>query len=182
MENDTKNRIFREAMLLLSEGKKKKLTVSDICERCGITRQTFYHYFQDVPEVFVSFAREGESHFDEIQKEEDWEKVCKAFLLIGIHVRNGARKGMLSAYGPEIGPAIHESVRKLVDRYLSFHHLLEDMNPEKKEFIISYHGIALTGIAASWDPANDYRIDQAVKVILALMRSSAYTETSESDI
>ena len=48
MPIDMKAAICRSASELLTKKRTKKLTVKDIVEECGITRQTFYYHFQDV--------------------------------------------------------------------------------------------------------------------------------------
>ena len=47
MPIDMKAAICRSASELLTKKRTKKLTVKDIVEECGITRQTFYYHFQD---------------------------------------------------------------------------------------------------------------------------------------
>ncbi|MDO4280495.1 MAG: TetR family transcriptional regulator [Peptococcaceae bacterium] len=51
MPGITKKRIA-EAYLALADHKPvDKITVKDLVEECGITRQTFYYHFRDLPEV-----------------------------------------------------------------------------------------------------------------------------------
>ena len=47
MPIDMKAAICRSASELLTKKRTKKLTVKDIVEECGITRQTFYYHFAD---------------------------------------------------------------------------------------------------------------------------------------
>ena len=51
MPIDMKAAICRSASELLTKKRTKKLTVKDIVEECGITRQTFYYHFQDIPDL-----------------------------------------------------------------------------------------------------------------------------------
>lgn len=45
----TKESIIRTFSQLLDERPYNKITVKDIVERCGISRNTFYYHFQDIP-------------------------------------------------------------------------------------------------------------------------------------
>jgi len=45
----TKEAIVRSFSELLREKPYNKITVKDIVERCGITRNTFYYHFHDIP-------------------------------------------------------------------------------------------------------------------------------------
>lgn len=48
----TKEAIIRSFGELLEERPFNKITVRDIVERCGITRNAFYYHFQDIPTLF----------------------------------------------------------------------------------------------------------------------------------
>jgi len=47
----TKKAIVQSLFRLLNERPLSKITVKDIVEDCGITRNTFYYHFHDVPEL-----------------------------------------------------------------------------------------------------------------------------------
>lgn len=47
----TKQAIIDAFWELLDEKMYNKITVRDIAERCGVNRNTFYYYFQDIPEL-----------------------------------------------------------------------------------------------------------------------------------
>jgi len=51
----TKSWIFDAIMLLMDEMPYKKITVSDICERAGVARPTFYRYYDEKDDVLVEY-------------------------------------------------------------------------------------------------------------------------------
>ena len=53
----TKSWIFEALMLLTEEKTYGKITVSDITEKAGVTRTTFYHYYDDIDDVVGKFLR-----------------------------------------------------------------------------------------------------------------------------
>ena len=59
MPIDMKAAICRSASELLTKKRTKKLTVKDIVEECGITRQTFYYHFQDIPDLICYMMEQG---------------------------------------------------------------------------------------------------------------------------
>ena len=59
MPIDMKAAICRSASELLTKKRTKKLTVKDIVEECGITRQTFYYHFQDIPDLICYIMEQG---------------------------------------------------------------------------------------------------------------------------
>ena len=80
MPIDMKAAICRSASELLTKKRTKKLTVKDIVEECGITRQTFYYHFQDIPSLLEEIIVEMTAKVIETLPEESTfeEKVTAA--------------------------------------------------------------------------------------------------------
>lgn len=51
MANNTKTMIFQAYVYLVTTKQIEKITVKDVANQCGITRQTFYYHFQDLLDV-----------------------------------------------------------------------------------------------------------------------------------
>ena len=72
MSQLTQKTIIETTMRLVEQKTVKKITVRDIVEACGITRNTFYYYFHDIYEVleyalaagFERIGQESESFAD----------------------------------------------------------------------------------------------------------------------
>ena len=58
MANFTREAIQNAFMKLLNEKPFKEIAVLDIVKECGISRNTFYYHFKDIPEVVESLARQ----------------------------------------------------------------------------------------------------------------------------
>lgn len=56
MANFTKNAIQESFLKLLMERPLSKITVKDIVSDCGINRNTFYYYFEDMPKLIESIV------------------------------------------------------------------------------------------------------------------------------
>jgi AcrR family transcriptional regulator len=72
MSHSTKEDILDTLMALLNERPLDEITVKDLTERCGISRQAFYYHFSDIYAV-VDFGVHQE--FDQLDFEEDWYEV-----------------------------------------------------------------------------------------------------------
>lgn len=75
MANLTKKALAASVMKLLESKPLDKITIKDITDECGVTRNTFYYHFQDIYDlcswIFISRAEEiMNAHIDE----EQWEK------------------------------------------------------------------------------------------------------------
>ena len=58
MANFTKKAIQESFLKLLMERPLSKITVKDIVADCGINRNTFYYYFEDIPKLVESMVEE----------------------------------------------------------------------------------------------------------------------------
>ena len=61
-------------MELLNERPLEKINVSDITDKCGLTRNTFYYHFHDVYELLAyTFTSETETLLRKYQANQDWQ-------------------------------------------------------------------------------------------------------------
>ena len=67
MANFTKRAIQESFLKLLTERPLSKITVKDIVADCGINRNTFYYYFENIPKLIESMV------------EEDAEKIIQSY-------------------------------------------------------------------------------------------------------
>ena len=58
MANFTKKAIQASFFKLLNERPLKQISVLDIVNDCGVSRNTFYYYFQDIPELIESIINQ----------------------------------------------------------------------------------------------------------------------------
>jgi len=58
MANFTKKAIREAFVQLLNERPLSQITVKDIVDRCGVNRNTFYYYYQDIPQLIETIVRE----------------------------------------------------------------------------------------------------------------------------
>ena len=81
MPIDMKAAICRSASELLTKKRTKKLTVKDIVEECGITRQTFYYHFQDMDEVLEwTILEKSKQMLEQSIQAEEPEKALRVFV------------------------------------------------------------------------------------------------------
>lgn len=58
MANFTKKAIRDSFVKLLNEKPISQITIRDIVDDCGVNRNTFYYYFQDLPQLMESIVNE----------------------------------------------------------------------------------------------------------------------------
>lgn len=62
MANFTKNAIKSSFLKLLNERPLSQITVKDIVSDCGVNRNTFYYYFEDIPKLVEDIIVEDAEH------------------------------------------------------------------------------------------------------------------------
>ena len=58
MISSTRRAIMDSLLKLLDERPLSKISVKDIVVECGISRNTFYYHFQDLPDLIEAMVRE----------------------------------------------------------------------------------------------------------------------------
>ena len=76
MSNLTCKALAAAAVSLLEERPLDKITVRDITDRCGLTRNTFYYHFQDIYDLLgYIFREEADATLEKYSVKGDWKEV-----------------------------------------------------------------------------------------------------------
>ena len=139
MPIDMKAAICRSASELLTKKRTKKLTVKDIVEECGITRQTFYYHFQDIPSLLEEIIVEMTAKVIETLPEESTfeEKVTAALEEI-----DSNKRMIYHIYGSSNREFYEKQLMKICDyvtrTYIRSRDYSEKVASKDLEFVISY--------------------------------------------
>ena len=128
-----------------------KITVKDLVEDCGITRNTFYYYFTDVYALAAAVLRERlEALTAQFDPNDGWED----FLLLLARQLAGntrmVRHLFRSSKSEEVVRTMTEILKLAMEQL--FDYLAEGVavNPKQRTLIIDFYRYALTGIAENW--------------------------------
>ena len=149
MSQLTKKAIVEATMRLAHTHPLNKITVRDIVEECGITRNTFYYHFHDIYEVLEDAVDEG---FERLK--DSWKDSRVDALLSLIDFCEENKKIFVNLY-KSIGHDIMVSyVRRqlrevLLDR---LHALANGMEIEESDIqlISSFYEEAMVGVFITW--------------------------------
>ena len=151
MPIDMKAAICRSASELLTKKRTKKLTVKDIVEECGITRQTFYYHFQDIPSLLEEIIVEMTAKVIETLPEESTfeEKVTAALEEI-----DSNKRMIYHIYGSSNREFYEKQLMKICDyvtrTYIRSRDYSEKVASKDLEFVISYLKCELFGQLIDW--------------------------------
>ena len=149
----TKLVIMRVFENLLSVKPLEKITVKDITDQCGISRDTFYYHYQDIYQVFkayIDYSLEEIFKFLQQENEKDQDHICeKAVEFLENH---------RTIFENILRSAKSEEVHKILDDGSSrfFRYVIDrvgegiDSEPEDREMICAMCQHAVQGIMYEW--------------------------------
>ena len=150
-EADTKDIIAKAFRELLESRTFAKVTIGDICERCGISRRSFYYHFKDKYDMVVWIfrkefneerERQGISFEIDFKEAERWRMLCE-FLE---RDRNYYRKIMAYQGQNSLEEFCLESGRQAYARYLGV-----DGKPlDDEEFVVLFFATAIFQSLRRW--------------------------------
>ncbi len=145
----TKRAIIETTLRLLEKKPLQKITVRDIVDACGITRNTFYYYFHDIYDVFDAYvSMEIEQKTEEVEGDYDrllFELVffCVENKKIWSNLYRALGREQLSAY---ILKRLHAIIMNRLSQECSSGTVAES----DLEIISAFYEEALVGIMMRW--------------------------------
>lgn len=166
---DIKEQIAQSALSLLTAKQIKKLTVKDIVEECGITRQTFYYHFEDIPDLIRWILERGSKEIiHNFLSQKDLEGGIRYLLTVAINAHPMLVRSMQSNYRDELEALLSE-------QFYRFFEQLSDTQPSavnrtyaQKKLLTRYHSQAFMGLIRTWTKEDTEHMDEIVHN-LALM-------------
>ena len=177
MPVDMKAAICRSASALLTKKHTKKLTVKDIVEECGITRQTFYYHFQDIPDLVCYMMEQGSKELlENFLAQPTLEDKIRYLLSIALNARPMIQRTIPASYQDELEPL-------LLNQFYSFFEQLFQTSPaaasafdslttNQRKLLIRYHSLAFLGLIRTWSNEDTKHMDEIVHDLACLLPSA----------
>lgn len=147
----TKNALRQSFMELLTENSFDKISIRDITERSGVSRNTFYYYYQDIYALAEDiFNEEIEKVAARVKYYDSWQRAfldatafASAHKKAILHIYDSASRNLLeSYYHKTILAAMVVFVRQEAEGLAV---------PEQKILALArFYTAALTGLSAEW--------------------------------
>ena len=151
MPKSTRNSIITSFIFLLNEYSFDKITVKKITDHCGINRNTFYYYYQDVydllEKILLSILEEAKAV---MLRSNRWEQ---GILFLMQYFQNN-RRALYHVYH-SLGTAkiIHFltiTCDDILKEYISHQAIPVSPDPRDRELIHSFYLYGLLGILFQW--------------------------------
>ncbi len=160
----TKEAIVRSFGELLREKPFNKITVKDIVERCGITRNTFYYHFHDIPALLEERVTEEVERIITLHYKADQPIEC---LIPLIQYCEEHREALLHIYRyvnkDLLLPALNQVTVHLMEEFFDARAQGKDVDREDVDVLILFYKSAFMGILLDW-LENNMKYDLGDKV------------------
>lgn len=149
----TKQAIINSFVQLAAEKTVDKITVKDITDRCGVSRNTFYYHFKDVYDVLEQFledqTREAITLMEKMDLDPCWHPDRRPFEQVlsnkdlFYHLYQSAGKQEVRRYLERSGETIFDhGIERLAKG--------KSISAEDKRLIASFFGSAFRGVLIDW--------------------------------
>ncbi len=149
MSQLTKNAIVETTVRLSQSRPINKITVRDIVEACGITRNTFYYHFHDIYEV-LECAIELELEQWRASWNEDTEEALFALFKLFIAYKKLWNNLYRSLGHEQLSLYISKKIRAMLSEYMTAQLGEERPDPEDLSLILLFCQEMLTGVFFRW--------------------------------
>ena len=170
MSDNTKEKIVQAFKELLEEKEYSKITISDITEKCNISRQTFYYHFKNVFDMIIwIFEQDTKSDPHNTGSYVPWRFLvresfdyCRRNKDVITQVLESSEKEKLENY------FIDFSIRKITEAIM----IKTDGRMESKDavFLARVYSYAYTGIIIQWIkdgmPDDGYELAEKIDAIV----------------
>ena len=167
--SNRKEKIMEAYTQLLDENPAKRVTVNDIVTRCGVSRNTFYYYFPDIP----ALVAEIEHRWAELIKEpSDAESVIDCLQPL-VKYAMQHQTGVLRSYHSATQAHFLGSMNRIWDDAVRrFFDLRQNctLSEDDRELLIRFFRSMFAGMTMDWlDADMSYDIIKAAERIWELM-------------
>ena len=151
MSNLTCKALAAAAVSLLEERPLDKITVRDITDRCGLTRNTFYYHFQDIYDLLgYIFREEADATLEKYSVKGDWKEVFLDILSylkmkrrMIEHVYYSTRKEELEFY-------VQQVVGVYALQFIEIETASQEVSKLVKETVADFYRNAFVGATFQW--------------------------------
>lgn len=147
----TKKAIMNSFILLLNKRPLDQITVTDIANQCGISRRTFYNYYQDIYQIPEElFSKETENILKDQSDHNSWEAWFLKIMgtayehkIAVIHLYNSVRREYLERCVYNVtGRMMRDYIRRLAES--------SPCNQEDIDLLASFYTNAVVGMVLDW--------------------------------
>ena len=170
MPVNVKGMIADTFMQLSREKNVDKITVKDLVERCGISRQTFYYHFQDILEVIEWSAEQAfQKLLERSMETDDAEAVFQDFITASDEASAMLRKLLNSQKREQVERLMVRSVRAYLQELIRRKGPIADIPYEDAEAALSFCTYGIVGLLLEYCEKKDVDRERLARQMYRLL-------------
>jgi len=158
-----------------------KITVKDLVEACGISRQTFYYHFQDILEVLELIVQQNlKKTLEQSMIAETPEEAIKAFISMAVNGYDTLQKLRNSQKRDYIERILLDSLNSY------FHEMIKHRAPDLSvnladaEIAMCFYSSAVAGVLLQYGGKKDLDIDRLSSQLYKLLRGDYMKDVGQN--
>jgi len=173
MENATKKSIADALSEMIKEIPFDRVTITDLVERCNISRQTFYYHFSDLLDVLeFIFNRKVESVIMECAETHDLQTTIRIMLEAGREHQRILHIILDSRLRGRIEHKLLDAIKKGLLEGFNTIPSMKPLNNEQISLIVEFFAYGIVGILLYRDIADFDNLDRAAGGIYKLIENT----------
>ena len=163
--------LIADAFIKLSKEKNiDKITVKDIVDECGISRQSFYYHFQDILEVIEWSAEQAfQKLLERSMEADDAEAVFQDFIAASDEASVMLRKLLNSQKREQVERLMVRAVRAYLQEMIRRRGPITDIPYEDADAALSFCTYGIVGLLLEYCEKKDVDRDQLARQMYRLL-------------
>jgi len=172
MTATTKDMISDAYLAMVNRKSMDKITVKDLVEACGISRQTFYYHFKDLIEVMEwAIDRACEKMLAETFRQPTADKAIGVYVQKVLENREGIRRGLISSKREYIERALFRSLQSYLQTLFRSARPSIPINDTTEQLALQFCAGGLAGILLEYCQKETIHLDELTKQIASFLRA-----------
>ena len=167
-----KNTIADTYLALLEHKSIDKVTVKDLVEACGISRQTFYYHFKDIIEVIEWMVhRTCDQLLAESLKQPTAAKAIGVYVHLVVEKRELIRRGLASSKRDYIEKALFLSLQKYLQSLFRAAHPSLPVNNTTEQLALQFCTGGLSGVLLVYCQSQTVNIEELLDQVASFLNA-----------
>ncbi len=151
MKSTSKEQIQASFRRLLFARSLDKITVRDIVVDCGLTRNTFYNYYEDIYDLFDDYLdMQAQAVFRTLPPQTPWDEVVLTLVCGILDSPQTGRHILYSKKSDTMRRYLNQFLSLLIDRHITTHAANLRLSAEDRRLICDTVTHALYGLLEQW--------------------------------
>lgn len=149
-----------------------KVTVKDLVDACGISRQTFYYHFKDILEVIDwTIDRQCDRILSESLKKSSPAEAIGVYVDVMIKNRESLRRGLESSKHDYIHKALYRSLQGYLQALFRSRRAVADVNLVTEQLALQFCAGGMAGILLTHCQTQSFDRDAIVQELAAFLKA-----------